>query len=286
MTIIARQIAFAPEGAPAAAAPAQSPPASLVDAAAAAAAAAPVTPAPAAAPAAAASATYYPEGLPEGLRGANERETIDRLYAEITGRPKAPEKPDGYQLTVPKTLEGVLDPANDKVLPIYRDVAHKLGLTQSQFEGTVLNLYEKMAESGLLQKPIDITEQFVELSDRRGDRAAQVQSGQRVVLETVSQIDALVTRQQISKEVAATLREDVMGSAKSVAAVRAILSLLPSERGPGSGGNSDTGVKSRADVERMMMDPRYDRLGNAFDAAYAEQVDRAWNALPLSALRS
>lgn len=238
-------------------------------------------PAAPAAPAAGAAAPYWPDGLDQKFKGANERETLDRLATHLKGLPRAPEKPDAYTFQPGKGLEGLIDPKTDKVLPIWQQISHKHGLTQEQHAGVVNDLYAGLIEKGLMQAPVDINAEFTKLGGEAGDTATRIQKGQQRILALEQAIDGLATRKDISPDQAADLKA-VVSNAGATIAMERLLSLLPSAQGPQNGGQpgGSSGAKTRADVEGMMQDPRYNYKSGKFDQQYFEQVNRLFEQLP------
>ena len=243
--------AAAPAAAAAAAAPAATPAAPaaapsgnpLLDAARAApaalaAAADPAKPAAAAAAdpekPAAPAAPYAPEGLPEELRGATEKETIDKLWAAEQAR-KPPAAATDYKFDVTRELEGIVDPANDRVLPIWREVAHKHDLSQAQFQAIVGDLFVGMEKAGLIERGVNIASEFEALGAGAGDKAAQLQKGQTRVLELADKIGGIATRQGWSKEESSALIRS-LDNRTSVQAVEKLLAMIPGEHGVQPGG--------------------------------------------------
>lgn len=187
-------------------------------------------------------APYLPEGLADAFKGKTDRETIDKLWAAEQGRAKAPAAAADYKLELPKELEGVIDPKNDKVLPLWRDIAHKHGLSQPQFNGVIVDLQTAMQKAGLIEKPIVLADEFAALGHGAGDRAAQEQKGQQRVLELATKLDGLATRQTLTKD-EAQLAVQLLSSRQTVQLFEKLLALAPSEKGlqgGGQGGGGDT----------------------------------------------
>lgn len=181
--------------------------------------------------------------MPEALRGKTERETIDNLWKAESERAKPPAAAADYKLDLPKHLEGQIDPTNDKVLPLWREIALKNGMTQQQFQSSIVDLYDGMAKAGLIEKPMDAQSEFATLGAGAGDRAAQVQRGVDRVLEVATRLDALATRQNLGAEEVKTAKA-MLGSAASVQVFEKILGLLPKETGPQGGGSPGNGQSS------------------------------------------
>lgn len=197
-------------------------------------------------------APYAPDGLPEQFRGKDERETIDRLWGDINGRPKAPETADAYTLSLPKDIAPLIDVDNDALLPEFRVIAKELGLTQDQYEGTITKLYSKMIEKGLVEKPLDIDAEFAAISDGTGDRVAQVAAGRKSVVELVDVFDGLAARQQISKDAAAELTATIDTAAR-FKALSEIAKLIPKQEAAlATGGQPSGELTSEHHAERRM----------------------------------
>ena len=173
---------------------------------------------------------YVPDGLPETFKGTSERETIDKLWGHFKAN-QPPPKPEDYKVTIPQDLAGVIDPTTDPVLPIYRSVAQKHGLTQTQFDGVMADLFGEMSKAGMMERPIDVAAEFAALSDGQGDRSAQVAAGKRVAQELGNSIAALSTRGVISKDAAAELSGPMLANAKQFKAMGELVAALTKSAG-------------------------------------------------------
>ncbi len=109
---------------------------------------------------------YVPEGLADNFKGANDRETIDKLYADIKGRPAPPEKASDYKIELSEDFTkkfGAFNEKDNKVLDVLRDTAHELKLDQATFNAIVPKFYEKLDAAGLIEMsdPAAETEKLV-----------------------------------------------------------------------------------------------------------------------------
>jgi hypothetical protein len=149
------------------------------------------------------AAAYWPEGLPEtfaGFKGANDRETIDKLSGHLRDQPHAPEKPDGYKLQLsPDFVKRYGDLANDEVVPIWRQIAHKNGLTETQFNGAISELYSELSSKGLIDEPIDVGAEFEKLMPKHGDPVSRKAQASARINGVANTITGLVNRQILSK---------------------------------------------------------------------------------------
>lgn len=195
---------------------------------------------------------YVPEGLPKELAGKTERETLDNLWKAHSSLPKPPETPDGYTYQVPKDLEGFIKPDSDPVMQGLREFGHKLGLTQTQYEGLINEMTRAEIKAGRLAKPVDIADVFAELGEGGGDRAGQVGKGQGRVRAIVDQIDGLTTRQQLSKDDAKALKV-ALSDAPTTRAIERVLALLPKEHGIQNGGQPGGVADQGTDLERRLV---------------------------------
>ncbi len=150
-----------------------------------------------------APAAYWPEGLPDTLnelKGANDRETIEKLTGHLKDAPRAPEKPDGYTVALPEEFTKRFgDLSDDDVMPIWRQVAHKNGLTDAQFNGAISELYTELSERGLIDEPINPQSELEKLMPKHGDAASRTAQASARINGVASTIDGLVTRKWLTK---------------------------------------------------------------------------------------
>jgi hypothetical protein len=199
-----------------------------------------------------AAAPYYPEGLPEDLKGKDERETLDKLWKAEQARARPPAKAEDYKLELPKDLEGVVDPANDKVLPIWRAVAHKHGLTQAQYQAAIVDLYAGMQKAGVIDPGVNVRSELEAIGGGGGDKQTQYQRGVARVLAVVDQVKAIGTRNGMAEgEVNALVRS--LDNRTSLAAVEKLLALIPAERGVQAGGQGGGGPNLNDPAERARL---------------------------------
>lgn len=163
----------------------------------------------------AAATPYYPQGLPDAVRGKTDRETLDKIAEEYGKRPKAPDKPDGYTLKLSDDFtKSFGDLKDDKVLPLWREIAHGLGLSDDQFNGSIDKLYGAMRKAGLIDDPISVDAELKKLEPSAGDQKQRSAAATARVNAAVDWVRGLATREFLSKEQAAKavrLAEDAVG---------------------------------------------------------------------------
>ena len=211
---------------------------------------------------------YRPEGLPDHLAGASERETIDKLYGAYSGlRRTMGDKPaaaDAYSLTwgddAPDFLKGM--DAADPLLAAAREAALARGLTTEQF-GVLGDVLSKAAELKLIEAPLDPA---AEMATYGGETAYQRDLGTITTLA-----DTLKAGGKIDDAGYAELR----ATAVTAAGLRALMALRsdpPSAFGKdGAGGSAAPGDTMEA-VQAAMRDPRYASDSPTYDPAYRAAV--------------
>lgn len=206
------------------------------------------------APAGGSAAAYWPEGLPEaltGFKGANDRETIDKLAGELKGLPRAPAKPDDYKLSLPEAFtKRYGDLANDEVMPIWRQVAHKNGLTDAQFNGAISELYHELMDKGLIDEPLDVQAEFEKLMPKHGDPVSRKAQASGRINGVANTINGLVTRQVLTK----TEGNMVLSLAARAEGVVALEKLFKAagEHGLQGGGQTSAANQHQSEHERAM----------------------------------
>lgn len=182
------------------------------------------------------SQAYYPDGLPDGFRGTNDRETIDKLFGDINGRPKPPASPKDYKYEFGKEFtEKFGDLKDDPVLPMWSEIAHELGLGNKQAQDVVPKFYDKLAEAGLIAKPVDVNEELAKLEPNEPDLVRRTAKGAQRVNAIATTLKGLEARGVLTK--ADNLRLGIMMmDAANVTAFEKVLKLLPAEHGLQNGG--------------------------------------------------
>lgn len=151
-------------------------------------------------------APYYPDALPETLRGATDRETLDKIAADFAGRPKAPETAEAYQFAPSDAFkERYGDAKDDAVLGMWRGIAHKHRLTNETFNGVVADLYDGMAKAGMIDDPVNLDAELKKLETGDGDAVARRSAAEARVQVVVDKVKGLHNRKDLSDGEAAAL---------------------------------------------------------------------------------
>lgn len=225
--------------------------------------------------------SYLPSGLAETFRGTTDKETIDKLADAVSKMPKAPASSKDYKFEPPPEFTAKFgDMKNDPVMPIYRDIAHKLGLDNTQFQSIVTELHNGMEKAGLLEAAPDYNAMMETLAPKEGDQKHRMVAAANRVNAITNFIKAQEARGGITKAEAAKL--GVMTyDAETVMAFEKVLKLIPGEHGLQFGGQGagNSGYSWEA-ADTDMADPRYSSTSPKYDAKFRKAADDKMAQLP------
>lgn len=215
------------------------------------------------------TASPYPDNLPERFRGANERETIEKLTQEVLQSRQPPGKATDYQLVnLPdNVVKQFGDLKDDPVLPIFQKAAHKAGLTQDQYQSVFVEMYAQMQDAGLIEPPFDVQAEFSKLSTatdplrRKGEALGRLS-------ETTNWVKGLQQRGVLTQEQAAVLSGNA-ATANGVMMIEALMKLTQ-PAGIQTGGQP---VHGGIDLKSALTDPRYSSTSPQYDPAFRARVD-------------
>lgn len=183
---------------------------------------------------------YVPDAIPEALRGATEKETLDKLAEHFAKQPKPPEKPEGYTFTPDEVFTKRFgDLKDDPVLPLWQKVAHKIGLDPNQYSTAVTMLHQEMAEAGLIEEPVSPDAELAKLMPAEGDPKQNHADAGRRVIAALDWVKAQATRGVLTAEEAAHVTQLAV-YAKGITAIEKLMKLAGSP-GLQPGGNGAAG---------------------------------------------
>jgi cytochrome c1 len=269
-----------PGGAPA-------PAAATVDPAAAAAA---PNPNPAAAPGGAAPAgqapgaagdpspAYRPEGLPDHLYGATDKETVEKLFKAYAPAREAiakfgsvPDAPEKYAFTPAETVAPWLpNVAEDPAFKAAQTAAHKHGLGDKQFAGFVNDFMAGLVAGGQLDDPFSADKERAIIAPDVQDPGERAKAADRASRDVVAFIDALQAQGKIDQGTAdfAKGRSDRGHFVKFVNALRA------GAPGLEVGGQHAAAGQSMATLDARIADPKNKWGSPTYDPVFAAETKR------------
>lgn len=224
-----------------------------------------------------APAAYLPEGITDDFKGASDKDTIDKLWSFVNGAEKPPAKADGYELKLDEALTKRFgDMKDDPALQAFREVAHDVKLTNTQFNDVFSKFYTKLAEKGLIEAPIDGYDELDKLAPKGVDQVrGRAEAAQRTNA-VVANLNGMVQRGNLTKAES----EMFMALAARAEGVVALEKFMKGrgEHGIQVGGQPGGG-RTLEDVKADMRDPRYDSLSPKFDQAFRDRIDQEWQTL-------
>jgi hypothetical protein len=198
-----------------------------------------------AAAAAANGTPYYPEGLGEAFRGKDNNETIDKLFGHVNGLPKAPAKPEDYQLALSEDFTTKFgDLKDDKVVGVWRGVAHELGLPDAAFSGVIEKLYGALEKEGMLDVGPDPDAELAKLMPREGDDKSRQLAAYKRIDDSASWIKGLVAK-GLPKD-GAIMLSGLLENAAGVQVLEFLSRNIPGMQAGGGGPSTPTKVGDRS----------------------------------------
>jgi hypothetical protein len=227
------------------------------------------------------SGAYRPEGLPDHLYGANDKETLDKVWKMASGfRDRAavleapPKDAAGYE---PKWSEKVApylgDLSDDKFVQGLRGEALKSGLNNAQFSGFLSGAMELMLDLDLVEKPVDPAVELAKMIPADAlnlPKADQDAAVQRRISTNLLYIDGLVA-DGLDKNAAESLKAELAGYPE----LHQLVELMRGGAGakPALGGSAPAAVTADT-LNARTADPR-NQWGNAkFDKSFAAETTR------------
>ena len=221
---------------------------------------------------------YLPEGMPEHLRGANDRETIDKLLKAYTPLREAQSrgKPSAVTDYGPvafsdefKASHGDLEERDGDVMALVREVALESEMSPDLFAAFVPKLLEKAVSNGLIEKPLN--------ADEERAKAGGTEAYQRRLTSVDTRLDGLKEQGVLTDEEVAEAKL-LNITAAGLGVVEKLLN-LGREQGVQPGGQHDAEFATMEAVKAAMDDDRYDTTSHKYDPAYVERVRAAHRRL-------
>lgn len=240
---------------------------------------------------------HFPEGLPDHFKGANDRETIDRLagawkdYRSRDAGKDLPENPEGYL-----SLEGIDDKAfqlderfkphfegfaNDPGMKAAAAIAQKHGVSRPAFLEAMQASMSALSEAGLLEPMLDFdAERAALLPDAARSLAKDQQDVaiDRRMSDNFDFIDLMVTNRGLPKQVGEYAQLMLGDKAEGHLFLEWVRNSVQGGGGGGpgahgaGGGGGDTADSLRQEMAKPELTPGHPSFDRAkyseFDARY------------------
>ena len=227
---------------------------------------------------------YFPENMPEHLRGESDKETINKLYAQVEGtrkeiseRGSVPDKPDGYALEFDDDAKKFLGDVkeDDKVIGAMKSAAHAAGITDKQLQAFAPGLVKGIVEAGIVGETIDGDAELMALGKAEGETDEQraKEAGSKRIVDAGKFVDGLKAAKTIDED----MHLEMTGLVATAAGVKVIemVQQLQGERGistgDGKGGTADQIDEN--DLKERRNDPRYHTKSPKYDPAFRRETD-------------
>lgn len=240
------------------------------------------------------AAPYRPEGLPDHLFGKDEKDTIDRLLGAYKGargslgeRGALPDKPDGYRLEASEKLKPYVENFDkDPVFAATREIFHKAGITDKQFNAVVGPWLEKLIDGGLVDAPVDVQAQLMSLAPASAatlDDAGKKAEATKRINANLAWVDTAKLQGTFptvddgrggkASPVADFFAAALASDPRAHAAIEWLRGGSEQTRPAMPGGQAPAGVTQEGLAARIN-DPRNDPRSQKFDRTFAEETDR------------
>lgn len=194
-----------------------------------------------------------------GYSALNTR--AEGLRTQLAAKPSAPDKPEAYTFKPADTIANYFPDADKNPgIAAARAAAHKHGLSQSQFEGMINDVYGNLAQNGGLAAPYDPKAEVSNYAKVGGFDAATVSQHFQ---ENVAFTNGLIAQLTDLPPALAKDAQAELAALTDTAAGNALLRSLAARmasggiRIAGQGGNQG-GALSDTDLDRLTADPRID----------------------------
>jgi hypothetical protein len=208
-------------------------------------------------------AAYRPDGLPDHLFGANERETIDKLHKAYSGARDAiakygevPKDAAGYVFEPGEAIKPYVENLDkDPLFGKIRASAHKNGVPAKVFNGFLNDVMAEMVAGDMVQPPFNPDKERAALAPDVQDPAERAKAADIIVRENIAMLDAW--KAQGLPENVHTFLTSNLDYAAANQLVRYMAS-LKNETPPALGGENASGVTADS-LRARQADPRSKR---------------------------
>lgn len=234
------------------------------------------------APAATATTPWWHEGIPDHMRGADEKATFAALakaYAgartELAKSGEVPKDVSGYAFTPSEKVAPYLTGLDqDPFWATTKDLALKHGLSTSKFQGLFGDILEAMVDKSMVAEPFDVEAERAALVPEVADPKQRAAAADRIVRENLATVKAW--GEQGLDPGAVKALEATLDRAATNRLVQWIRD-RSGEQAPATGGLSPDAV-TETDLDRRSADPRNQVGGPKYDPSYARETDRLYRA--------
>jgi hypothetical protein len=225
---------------------------------------------------------FRPDGLPDHLYGATEKETIEKLWKAHAGAREfigkfgeVPKDPTGYAFEPVDAIKPYVENLDkDPLFEKIRASAHKSGVPAKVFNSFLNDVMAEMVAGDMVQPPFNPEKERAALAPDVADPAERAKAADRIVRENVALLDAW--KAQGLPEAVHTGLTSNLDYAWANQLVR-YMAGLKNETPPALGGENG-GALTKAALDARVADAR-NTVGNPkYDPAFAAETTRQFKA--------
>lgn len=240
------------------------------------------------------SAPYRPDGLPDHLAGATERETLDKVFKAYDGFRRS----ESERGTVPKDVKGYAFVPADDVKEYTGDLqadgffqkvlghAHAVGLSDKQVNGFVNGIMKELVATGTVEKPVDFNAEIdllIPLEAKSLDAPGQKAAAARRIQDNLAWIEGAKAQGVLEADLAEYISATHADTAKGHRVIE-FLRKQAEQADPALGGLGGAGAATEADYDRLLNDDRQNsndpKIKQAWAAEKQALAKRLWGTAP------
>lgn len=221
--------------------------------------------------------------LPEAYRGESADEALGKVFGKLKeyesqaeARGKAPARAEDYPLKLNENASKYFDVENDPVIAHARKFALKQGMGTGEFQNSYGPLLESLAESGLIEQPVDPEAEAAKLGDDGPKLFSQAEGYVGRLKAKLTDLDG-AEKAELGDVVGEL--ELALETAQGVRLIN-YMAKLGKEEGPGVPGDVQVSGQITAEkIREMRKDPRADTRSQKYDPAFRKRLDDMAKAL-------
>lgn len=228
-----------------------------------------------------ATAVYTKYAVPDGAKGTTWEDAYDKLHAtykplrDQVSQFAPPKDAKSYAFTPAEKLAPFFKSADDPMMSIARETAHKLGMPDKHFGPFINDLFTTAMDKGLLPAPLNPQADIEAVGKlvAPGKSGAELKTAIETALQEASAFAPAFADAAKFSPAAKTLLTQLADEPAGIELIR-FLKSKSAEFGIQVGGQgANQGGYTRADYDRDVADPRYSPRSEKYDKAWRESVD-------------
>lgn len=211
----------------------------------------------------------------KGYRGFQEKQSAQGPVGKT---------PEDYRFEFADEVKPYFQNTDDPALKAFQAVAHKLNLPVKHANAILNEVFAPLAREGKLPPPFDPKAELAAMGKLLGKEGPDAGPAiEQATVELQGFTGNLGQQLKLTEQEQVEL-ESLMLTAPGFGLLRKLQGAGAQNGGFRLGG-AQPGVLSRADLEAMYNDPRFDPNSPQYDRAFRQRYEEGWRALPAEQLR-